>query len=138
MTANGAIEPVESPVETPAECRILRESLGLTAAWLARRWGVSERAVQRWESRASMPPRFRDDLWRLRVDQKRAVAAIAEPGRTLLVPRVGAADGMPTAWHRALAMRAWLLEPTMRVGWSDRPTAPHGGHGRERADSDRS
>lgn len=41
---------------TPAEFKTLRESLGLTTAWLADRFNVSERSVQRWDNGDSPVP----------------------------------------------------------------------------------
>lgn len=41
---------------TPAELKTIRESLGLTAQWLADRAGVLQRSVQYWEAGRSRVP----------------------------------------------------------------------------------
>ena len=58
---------------TPAELKTLRESLGLSAQWLADRAGVLQRSVQYWEAGRSRVP---DDVAELvlRIDAQFAEA----------------------------------------------------------------
>ena len=48
---------------TPALFKATRETLGLSVAWLARRWGVRRQSVDRWESgERSIPDAIALDL----------------------------------------------------------------------------
>lgn len=93
----------------PAEMKCLRESLGLSTAWLARRWDVAERSVQRWERDRQLPVALEEDLERLAVERDQQVAAIVrESGNApILVPRLDReGDEWPAEWHRAVALIA--------------------------------
>lgn len=95
---------------TSAEFKSLRESMGLTTKWVADHWNVAEYSVKRWE-RNRQPP---EEIARGMLDLKRRFDALvardskAGPDTTLLVPRLDreCPDGMPAAWHRAIARRA--------------------------------
>ena len=54
---------------TPAEFHCLRQRLGVTAKWLASRWNVTERSVQRWENFRCLPLEFTEDVLALRTRQ---------------------------------------------------------------------
>lgn len=93
---------------TPAEFKARRESLGLSSAWLAKRWGVSLLSVQRWERNRAMPPLVERDFAAIEDEADMAVAdGIRLGAATISVPRTDAesTDGYPSAYHRALALR---------------------------------
>lgn len=99
-----------------AEFKVLRESLGLSLAWLAQRWGLeSERGPKRWQERNEPIPEARA----ADMEQLAAIAdglvewhltellTDAAGDRRLLVPRVDAdsPDEFPASFHRAVAAR---------------------------------
>ncbi|OXN01500.1 helix-turn-helix domain-containing protein [Bifidobacterium vansinderenii] len=92
-----------------AEMKCLRESMGLTTKWLARRWNVSEFSVQRWERNRPLPNELEQDLQKLKTmfDLEVDQAAQTTTG-SLIVPRTDAESpaGLPSAWHRAVAQQA--------------------------------
>ena len=111
-----------------AEFKVLRESLGLSLAWLAQRWGLeSERGPKRWQERNEPIPEARaadmeqlaaiaDGLveWQLKTEQ----LADAAGDRRLLVPRVDAdsPDEFPASFYRAVAARvSWELEGRLKI-----------------------
>lgn len=47
---------------TPAEFKCAREMMGLSTAWLAARWGVSNMSVQRWERNRALPKPLDGDV----------------------------------------------------------------------------
>ncbi|GAA2679815.1 MULTISPECIES: DNA-binding transcriptional regulator [Actinosynnema] len=102
---------------TPAEFKVLRESLGLSAQWLATAVHVDQRTVRRWQGGA-IP--LRADvvtlLTRIAEWDAAETGAAAKPDSlpagdwpVLEIPRVdaGVADdlGFPAAYHRAVAAR---------------------------------
>lgn len=99
---------------TPAELKTLRESLGLSAQWLADRSGVLQRSVQYWEAGRSRVP---DDVAELilRID-----AQFAEATRQALavVDEQTAAQGHPPETVRLYRYRddaeLWQARPDMR------------------------
>lgn len=91
-----------------AEFKMLRESMGLTAGWLAARWGVAEFSVQRWERERTPPERMVRALSELKSVFDDEVKRDASMGAVcLIVPRldVEAPRGLPAAWFRAVAQR---------------------------------
>ena len=93
---------------TPAEFKARREALGLSSAWLAKRWGVSLMSVQRWERNRTMPGAVALDFEHLERAARDAVADGAARGASVIeVPRTDAesTDGYPSAYHRAVALR---------------------------------
>lgn len=93
---------------TPAEFKARRESLGLSTAWLARRWDVSLMSVQRWERNRPMPTLVERDFDAIVRYAYAAVADGVDRGDPVLtVPRTDAEspDGYPSAYHRAVALR---------------------------------
>lgn len=132
-------------IMTPALFKATRETLGLSVAWLARRWGVRRQSVDRWESgERSIPDAIALDLQSLDAYTLSTIhEQIDEDAETLTVPQ-GAGeedDQMPPAWYRMVAKRVaeqtgakilyegqddpgWeLLLPTARVS-PDTPVAP--------------
>lgn len=128
---------------TPAELKVLRESLGLSAQWIADRLGVDQRTVRRWEDGA-LP--IRADVITLLheldaqaeadadeildqvidaaglTDVSDAAELAQEDWATIEVPRVDTdvTDGMPAAFHRAVAARVrWELGGAL---WLEYPT----------------
>lgn len=99
---------------TPAELKTLRESLGLTAQWLADRAGVQLRTVQYWEAGRSRVP---DDVAELLL---KLDAQFAEATRQALavVDEQTAAQGHPPETVRLYRYRddaeLWDARPDMR------------------------
>ena len=92
---------------TPAEFKARRESLGLSTAWLAKRWGVSLLSVQRWERNRAIPAELALDFESIEDAFRDEVASgIADAAASLAIPRVNAdsPDGFPAAYHRAVAL----------------------------------
>ena len=92
----------------PAEFKAKREAMGLSSAWLAKRWGVSLMSVQRWERNKEMPKAVQLDFLNLMDDFADEVEqGIAEDAPIISVPRIDAAspDEFPSAYHRAIAER---------------------------------
>lgn len=92
---------------TPAELKARRERMGLSAQWLAARWGVSLLSVQRWERSRAIPDALAADFESIEDAFRDAVDTGAWRGeRVLTVPRVDAEslDGYPSAYHRAVAL----------------------------------
>ncbi len=108
---------------TPAEFKTLRESLGLSAQWLADRAGVALRTVQYWEAgrRARIPADVCAILTEIDDKFERAVALALEiyiksgaPPKVTLLRYSSDADlwryrpdmaGLPAAAHAALLAR---------------------------------
>ena len=110
-----------------AEFKVLRESLGLSLAWLAQRWGLeSERGPKRWQERNEPIPEARAaDMEQLAAIadglvewQLTELLADAAGDRRLLVPRVDAdsPDEFPASFYRAVAARvSWELEGRLKI-----------------------
>lgn len=118
-----------------AEFKTVRESLGLSTAWLAGHWGLeSERAIRRWEDgEAAVPSRRGEELLSLEISAEQTVddmitAALEQVGLddiddvedlddsvwpSLEVPRIDkdcADTGLPASFWRAIAYRVrWEL-----------------------------
>ena len=107
-----------------AEFKVLRESLGLSNAWLAARWGLgTERAIRRWEDNVTpVPDQRADQLQELADHAEQLVDEMlddldatgedvpVEDWPTVEVPRVDAdcaRTGLPAAFFRAIAVRVW-------------------------------
>lgn len=98
-----------------AEFKVLRESLGLSLAWLSARWGLaSERGPKRWqEADRPIPEDRAADMERIaahadELAERRLVDLLGQPDwPVLLVPRVDAdsPDEFPASFHRAVAAR---------------------------------
>lgn len=93
---------------TPAELKSRREALGLPVRWLAERWGVSTVTVQRWERDRAVPTELADDLRGIELAADDLARGLADAGGDVAVPATDAEspDGMPAAYHRAVALRA--------------------------------
>ncbi len=93
---------------TPAEFKCYRESLGLSAQWLADRWGVATYSVQRWERSRSLPEELAIDLEGIerRMYVEIESGSMGGGDRVIEVPRTDedSPDGMPAAYHRAVAL----------------------------------
>ena len=112
-----------------AEFKVLRESLGLSLAWLAKRWGLeSERGPKRWQERNEPIPEARAaDMEQLAAIadglvewQLTELLADAAGDRRLLVPRVDAdsPDEFPASFYRAVAARvSWELEGRLKIAY---------------------
>ncbi len=137
---------------TPADFKTIRESLGISAQWLATAVRVDQRTVRRWEDGA-IPLRADvvDLLTRLDEQMKADVGAemdqvladlraVAEPAAmldslspddwpVLAIPRVDAdvinGGDLPASYHRAVAARVRLkLDGRLRLTYVTRATAP--------------
>ena len=94
---------------TPAELKAERERMGLPAQWLADRWGVALNSVRRWERDRELPAELAEDLLALTGKMEDEAAMLARLGMDEIeVPRTDAesGDGMPAAYHRAVALEA--------------------------------
>lgn len=103
---------------SPAELRVVREYLGLTAQWLAERLEVARPTLARWEAGGSpIPDRVRLQIEALEADTARTVADGADAVKDLPNPVVvtyrtdadyekhGPVGGWPASWHRAVVAR---------------------------------
>ncbi|RSX48954.1 helix-turn-helix domain-containing protein [Bifidobacterium castoris] len=93
---------------TAAEFHCLRQQLGLTARWLAERWDVTERSVQRWETSRRLPADLTEDLLSLRERQLREIEHESEEVmRTMggvMVPRKHTLPAeYPAEWWQTIA-----------------------------------
>lgn len=130
------IDPTLIPL-TAAEFKTVRESLGLSADWIAERVGVQVRTVRRWEDGTSPIP---EDAWVALVRLEQLVDAavdnlldefgvddpddLDEPV-VVRVPRVDvdSPDGLPASVHRAVAARLrWELPGRVILEFG--PTTP--------------
>lgn len=110
-----------------AEFKVLRESLGLSLAWLSARWGLaSERGPKRWqEADRPIPEDRAADMERIAAHadglvewQLTELLTDAAGDRRLLVPRVDAdsPDEFPASFYRAVAARvSWELEGRLKI-----------------------
>ena len=104
---------------TPAELRMVRESLGLTGEDLARHLGVALRTVRRWEhGQSPIPDGVQAELQTLEswtANHARMLAdGLRESGETVLT--IPEHDGEePAAWWRAVAARVRREVPGVRV-----------------------
>lgn len=106
---SGAIFSIGDDLMTPAELKAERERMGLPAQWLADRWGVALNSVRRWERDRELPVELAEDMGRLAMMMESDAAGIAGMGLgEIQVPRTDAdvSDGMPAAYHRAVALEA--------------------------------
>ena len=98
---------------TPAELKTIRESLGLSAQWLADRAGVMQRSVQYWEAGRSRVPEDVADLV-LRIDAQFAEATRQE---LAVVDEQTARQGHPPEVVRLYRYRydavLWAARPDM-------------------------
>lgn len=94
---------------SPAEFKTRREGLGISARWLAYRWGVSLQSVQKWGNDGRIPEEYESDFRRLEQCADDAVAkGIQRHEGTIEVPRTegrSGKTGYPSAYYRALALR---------------------------------
>lgn len=103
---------------TPAEFKTVRESLGLSAQWLATHWSVSLRSIRNWEDGTSpIPPNISAELTAIEdyVDDAaermiEAIESVPQNPQDLAiyeVPRVDAdsPDIYPASLHRAIGAR---------------------------------
>lgn len=107
---------------TPAEFKSCRQSMGLTTAWLAHRWGVAERSVQRWERDRILPDNLAADLAGLQVRFAAEVAkAVEEDGDAIIVPRTNldSVGGFPASWWQLVAWAAHLQTDGMILYYDD-------------------
>lgn len=93
---------------TSAEFKCLRQKLGLTTNWLAKRWGVADNSVKRWERNREIPAALAGDLLDLLDEFNARVAASCAahgPDTAMVVPRIDmeSTDRRPAAWHHAVA-----------------------------------
>lgn len=109
-------------VMSPAEFRVLRESVGMTINGTARTLGVSERAVSYWDrGTRPVPAGVVEDVrrWIREADQlvDRCVESLAGvPGAVLVTFRDNEYDGeYPASWHRAVAARVAERVPGLRI-----------------------
>lgn len=93
---------------TPAEFHCLRQQLGVTTKWLANRWHVTERSVQRWENFRCLPFEFTQDILALRTRQLEMIRTQCEEAmRTqsgVMVPRKNIMPAeYPAEWWQIIA-----------------------------------
>ncbi|MCH4835650.1 helix-turn-helix domain-containing protein [Bifidobacterium pseudolongum] len=95
---------------TPAEFHCLRQQLGVTTKWLASRWNVTERSVQRWENFRCLPLEFTEDVLALRTRQldlihtqceeaMRAQSGVMVPRKNIMPAEYPAEWWQIIAWH---------------------------------------
>lgn len=94
---------------TAAEFRNRREAFGLSAEWLAERFGVALKTVQRWENGHRPVPRGVEDEMDIISTAIYEGAArgcaehLLETGNdVMMIPRTGSHLGFPASWYRAL------------------------------------
>lgn len=105
----------ESATMTAAEFKVVRERLGIPAAWMARALGTFERTLSRWETGAHPPREDAIELLRAaQVHTERSVASAVmryKPGTVLkthrldeTMPKSAILMGfrLPSSWHRAM------------------------------------
>ncbi|MDE2100162.1 MAG: hypothetical protein KGL39_23100 [Patescibacteria group bacterium] len=108
---------------TPAEFKCTRELLGFSAQWLAVRFNVSLRTIQRFEDGTQpIPAGISEELEEI----DRSIAAAIDgyitffgnkSDATLEVPRVDAdaIGGLPASAHRAIAARVRQILPGLHL-----------------------
>lgn len=114
LTTSAGVFPADHPVHDPssltaAEFRMIRESFGLSAEWLAERLGVALKTLQRWENGHRPIPagvasemEFIDTAMREGVASQWAELLLTAQDPVLMIPRTGTLFGFPASWYRAL------------------------------------
>lgn len=107
---------------TPAEFRVIRESLGMTVAATAQALGVLERSVSFWDrGRRPIPEGVISELQRWLRDAEALIERYVEelagaPSPTLTTFRDGDYEATyPASWHRAVAARVAERIPGLRI-----------------------
>jgi hypothetical protein len=113
-----------------AEMKVVREGLGLSTRWLAKRWDKHEQAVQRWETKDwEIPGEVARDVHDLREQFFAAVATtIASLGiladnqeKLLILPQTDdyllLTEAFPAATLRAVAFHVVAVVPDVQIGW---------------------
>jgi len=142
MTEQTYTDPPGMPEDermTPAELRMVRDYLGLTADWLAARLGVSARTVRHWEAgRYPIPDGVRQEVEHL--EELTAQAVHDTAARLMDIPEpwvvtyrsdaeyaaVHPEAGWPASWHRHLLARIAERVTGLRVVYApvDAPDTP--------------
>lgn len=104
---------------TPATFRSVREGLGLPHAWLAARWDIATRTIERWEAGTSPVPQFaEEDLQVLEMmaaeHVTRHVAAL-RGHRAPVLTIEDDPDAWPARWQRAVAFRVRQQVPATQI-----------------------
>lgn len=97
---------MRSKAMTPAEFKCAREMMGLSTAWLAKRWGVSNVSVQRWERNRELPKAIERDMNGMLAEFLREVdEGSARCDGSIEVPRTDAEclGEYPSAYYRRVA-----------------------------------
>lgn len=112
---------------TPATARTLRESLGLTAQWIADRHGVSKQTITKYESgNIRVSDEYANLLDLLDQDAGMAAADALEilqfhpiGERHYSVPALDSKDGYPASWWRAIAARIRTELPDLIIDYAE-------------------
>lgn len=116
LTTTRSALPASHPVNSTspnsssaAEFRMRRESFGVSAEWLAERFGVALKTVQRWENgHRPVPEGIVEELANSMTGMH---VVVAEPWVAYLleaqdpvirIPRTGTFRGFPASWYRAV------------------------------------
>lgn len=110
---------------TPAEFKVLRESLGLSAQWLATRFKVSLRSIRNWEDGSSpIPPGIVEELLAVEdfveAEADDAIDQLQGGGKQVYaVPRVDgdAPDELPASLYRAIGARVRASLPDVELDY---------------------
>lgn len=98
---------------TPAHLKTLRESLGISAQWLADQAGVQRRTVQHWESgRSTVPADVAAMIERLDADFERMSDAAVEQAKAAKAEH-GAPESVDLVRYRTDAA-LWAAHPEMK------------------------
>jgi DNA-binding transcriptional regulator YiaG len=121
-----------SQAMTGAEFKVIRECLGLPAAWVARQLGTFERTLSRWETGAHPVRADAEKLLRQVESETRSIVAKfvtrIKPGTILCTYRYDESVQFtskygweyPASWHRAMVGQvASMLDGEHRIVYDD-------------------
>ncbi len=119
LTVGGVVVDGTQPM-SPAELRMVREYLGVSAEWLADRLGVALRTVRRWEhGQSAVPDGVREQVEELEVvaagHVNAAVDALGDAVEAVLTIPDADAGGFPAGWWRMVAARVAQDVPGLHV-----------------------
>ena len=119
LTVGGVVVDGLQPM-SPAELRMVREYLGVSAEWLADRLGVALRTVRRWEhGKSAVPDGVREQVEGLEEvavgHVNAAVDALGDAVEAVLTIPDADAGGFPAGWWRMVAVRVAQDVPGLHV-----------------------
>lgn len=110
---------------TGAEFRLARHLLGLPAEWLAQRWDVNLRTIQRWDMATSPVPAaiaaMLEGLMAEAFDVVEDLATALPPDGRLIMPRTDEdvhGGDYPASWYRAIGARLMDERPDVTFDYS--------------------